>query len=75
MSDLDLGQREHELAEALITLLIAVSRYGSRKPCKAKVRLCSLERIVAQVVDGVEERVRNIRDDKAAAGFRARVGR
>jgi hypothetical protein len=75
MTNFDPAQREHEVAEALLTLLIAVSRYGTRKPRKTKARTASLERIVALVVAGVEERVRNIRGNKTATDFRTRLGR
>jgi hypothetical protein len=75
MSDLDPGQREHDLSEALITLIIAASRYGrdDNAPRSTVDRIASLEQIVALVADGIEERIRNIRGDKAAARIRRKL--
>jgi hypothetical protein len=60
MSNLDPGQLEHELSEALITLIIAVSRYGrdDDAPRSTVDRIASLEQIVKLVTDGIEERSR-----------------
>lgn len=75
MADFDPGQREHELADALTTLLIAVSRYGSsaRKPRDTKARLDTLQHVTILVADGVTERVAAIGGKRAAAAFRARL--
>ena len=75
MADFDPGQREHELADALVTLIIAVSRYGgsARKPRDTKARLATLQHVTILVADGVAERVGAIGGRRAAAAFRARL--
>jgi hypothetical protein len=77
MSEFDPGQREHELSEALVTLIIAVSRYGQDDvtPRPTADRLASLERIAILVAEGVEERIANISGAAAARAFRKELGR
>ena len=71
----DPGQREHELADALLTLLIACSRYGinDKRPCSTADRLETIERVTHLVADQVAERIRNLRGQQAADQFRAQM--
>jgi hypothetical protein len=71
-SRLDPEQREHELADAMLTLLIAVSRYGSgdKRPRPTAKRLATLEQVTALVAAGVGERIRAVRGKKTAANVR-----
>ena len=64
-------QREHELANAVVTLLIAVSRYGGRSDAD---RLAVLQHI-ALVAYELAERVRDVRGVAGAAAFRRALGR
>jgi hypothetical protein len=72
---LDLGQRDYELAEAITTLLIAVSRYGNDdgEPRPTPARLATLTEVTALVADGVAERVGNINGKDASKQFRKRL--
>jgi len=72
MVDLDPGQRDHELAKALVTLLIAVSRYGTNdKHARPTVeRLAVITEIATLLADGVAERISAISGEQAAADFR-----
>jgi hypothetical protein len=69
---LDPFQREHELADAIVTLLIACSRYGSKDD---DGRLDLLAHVTLLVAHAVAERVRDLRGIKAGAAFRKALGR
>lgn len=68
----DLGQREHELADAVLTLLIAVSRLGSKDDAD---RLAVLEQVAQHLADGVAERVCALRGVEAGQQFRKALAR
>ena len=68
----DLGQREHELADAVLTLLIAVSRFGSKDDAD---RLAVLEQVAQHLADGVAERVCALRGVEAGQQFRKALAR
>jgi hypothetical protein len=74
---LDPFQREHELADAILTLMIACSRYGAGddKPRETGDRLATLEHITGLVTDEVAERVCHLRGKQAATRFRAQLRR
>ena len=63
--------------EALLTLLIACSRYGinDARPCSTADRLETIERVTHLVADKVAERIRNLRGQHAAKQFRVRLSR
>ena len=66
------GQREHELADAVLTLLIAVSRLGSKDDAD---RLAVLEQVAQHLADGVAERVCALRGVEAGQQFRKALAR
>ena len=69
----DLGQREHELADAVLTLLIAgLSRLGSKDDAD---RLAVLEQVAQHLADGVAERVCALRGVEAGQQFRKALAR
>jgi hypothetical protein len=74
---LDPHQAEHELAEAIITLLIAVSRYGTndRRARPTAKRLATIEHIAMLVVGEIAEHIDNINGKTAARRFKARIGK
>jgi hypothetical protein len=69
---LDPFQREHELADAIVTLMIGASRYGSKDD---DGRLDLLAHVTLLVAHTVAERVRDLRGIKAGAAFRKALGR
>ena len=76
-SRLDPWQREHELSEAVLTLMVAASRYGGgdKRPRPTAKRLATLQHITLLVAHGVAERVHNVLGARAAAAFRKALGR
>ena len=70
-------QREHELAEAILGLMIAISRYGANddKARDTAERLASLEHITLLVASGVAERVRKLHGKQAETALRKALGR
>jgi hypothetical protein len=72
---LDPNQRDHELGEALLTLLIAISRYGNNEKVArpTPARLATMEELAVLIVNGVAARLRKIAGEQAEARFRARV--
>jgi hypothetical protein len=77
MSALDPGQREHELVDALVTLLIAVSRYGNDDANVRPIaeRLATIAYITALIADDVARRIGNINGKEAERAFRRRFSR
>jgi hypothetical protein len=69
---LDPFQREHEIADALLTLLIAHSRYGVSRDAD---RLPLIEHIVVLLAHEVGERVERMRGKDAARAFRKVLAR
>ena len=63
----DPGQREHELSDALTTLLIAVSRYGGRSDAD---RLELIQHLTVLLAHGIADRVRLMCGTEAASAFR-----
>jgi hypothetical protein len=76
MSTLDPGQREYELAEAIMTLIVAASRYagGNKRPRPTSARLYTMAEITALLADGTAERIGKIKGKAAAKKFRKRIG-
>jgi hypothetical protein len=76
VSVLDPGQREHELSEALVTLLIAASRFGDDNDAVRPTadRLDLVAHVTLLVAHEVAERVRALRGKEAAAAFRKALG-
>jgi hypothetical protein len=74
---LDPWQREYELSAAILTLMVACSRYGTSdvKPRETEDRLATLQHVTLLVANEVTERVRNIHGKPAAAAFRKALGR
>jgi hypothetical protein len=56
-ANVDQGQREYELADAVLTLLIAASRYSGASDAD---RIIVLKRVTKLVARSVAERARNI---------------
>jgi hypothetical protein len=69
---LDPFQREHEIADALLTLLIAHSRYGVSRDAD---RLGLIAHITILLAHEVGERVHNINGKDAARAFRKALAR
>jgi len=65
-------QREHEIADALVTLLIAHSRYGVANDAD---RLGLIQHITIIVAHEVGERVERMHGKDAAKAFRKALGR
>jgi hypothetical protein len=76
---LDPGQREYELADALMTLVIAVSRYNNSaavdRATPTAERLVFLRRLTTLLAQGVAERVEKLEGKPAAAEFRKGLGK
>jgi hypothetical protein len=74
---LDPFQREYELADAIVTLFIACSRYGnSNKQARDTAeRFVTLQHVTVLVAHEVAERVYAVRGKDAAAAFRKVLGR
>jgi hypothetical protein len=72
---LDPCQREHE--HAILTLMIAASRYGAsdEQLRDTSERLDALRHITALIAHEVVERVHHLRGMAAAAAFRKALGR
>jgi hypothetical protein len=68
----DSFQREHEMCDALLTLLIAHSRYGASTDAD---RLPLIQHIVTLLAHEVGERVERIRGKDAARAFRKALSR
>jgi hypothetical protein len=77
MGNLDPDQREHELVEALVTLLIAVSRYGAddKHARPTANRLVVITEIAALLANRVAERAAAIDGKSAAKALRSAPGR
>ena len=75
MARLDPDQRQHEFADALLTLNIAVSRYGSddRRAQPTARRLAVIAEIAALIANEVAERLGNIAGKEAERKFRKRL--
>jgi hypothetical protein len=72
----DAAQAAQEFADAMFTQLNAVSRYdidGLRAGADIDGRLAALEEIAIALVSRVAERVSNIRGQRFAAAFGARL--
>jgi hypothetical protein len=65
-------QREFELADAVLTLLIAASRCGGRSDAD---RDAILQHVTVLVAARVAERVHRLRGKEAAAALRKALGR
>jgi hypothetical protein len=65
-------QREHEIADALLTLLIAHSRYDVSNDAG---RLGLIQHIALLLVHEIAERVELLRGKDAAKAFRRALGR
>jgi hypothetical protein len=74
---LDPFQCEHELADAIVTLLIACSRYGNsdEQARDTAERFATLQHVTVLVAHEVAGRVRDLRGEDAAAAFRRALGR
>jgi hypothetical protein len=76
MVTLDPNQREHELADALLTLIIALSRYGDNdQQAQLRARLAVIAAIAVQIADEVAARIGKLEGEAAAQQFRGRLGR
>jgi hypothetical protein len=64
--------REHEMADSVLTLLIAHSRYGANSDAD---RLPLIQHIVVLLAHEVAERVERIRGKDAAKAFRKALSR
>jgi hypothetical protein len=73
----DPWQREHELSEAILTLLIACSRYGDGDASirSTEDRLALIQHVTLLLADQVAVRVRCLRGKGAASAFRKALGR
>ena len=65
-------QREHEIADALVTLLIAHSRYGAGSDAD---RLGLIMHITIIIAHEIGERVARLRGNDAARAFRRALAR
>jgi hypothetical protein len=74
---LDPFQREHELADAIVTLMIAASRYGDsdEQARDTAERFATLQHVTVLVARDVAERVHALGGKDAAAAFRKTLGR
>jgi hypothetical protein len=64
--------REHEMADSVLTLLIAHSRYGANSDAD---RLPLIQHVVVLLAHEVGERVHNMRGKDAAKAFRKALAR
>jgi hypothetical protein len=71
-SRLDPFQREHEMADGILRLLIAHSRYGASSDAD---RLPLIQHVVVLLAHEVGERVHNMRGKDAAKAFRKALAR
>ena len=75
MANLDPGQREPELSDALLTLLIAMSRYagGNKRARPTAARLATMAEVAVRIANGVAERIGKLNGKDAAKEFRRRL--